>query len=83
MNFDYIEGLNENQINDLYDEFYDDNMNLARWCCRDGQTSDGHYNVDPYRCISWCNSVGSYCIGFSTYTYLYTASMLCHDTYGL
>ena len=62
MDFEEIENLEEEQLNEMYNEVVDfgDETHLAGCCCSDGCRYDRYISFRD-GCISWCRSQSSSC----------------------
>ena len=69
MDFEEIENLEEEQLNDMYNDIVDfgDDTHLAACCCPG--VSSLFNNYSRAHCISWCRSMGSTCTGWATAYY--------------
>ena len=80
MNFDAIEGLDENNITILYSDIVngleDSDNRLAGCCCRDSRfkTSSG---LGRDGCEWWCGNQRSFCGGWDTSNYGASCNLSC------
>ena len=79
MDFEEIENLEEEQLNDMYNDIVDfgDESHLACCCCVDGCKHNSNYS--RAECTTWCRRQGSTCSGWDVvcYSYMYNCLFRC------
>ena len=69
MDFDEIENLEEEQLNDMYNEVveFGDEAHLAGCCCASGVLNNQSAHASRAGCVSWCRRQRSTCSNWSIY----------------
>ena len=70
MDFEEIDNLEEEQLNDMYNDVIDfgDEAHLALCCCA-SEAETAYYDTRA-DCRSWCRSLRSRCSGWNYLTYV-------------